>query len=375
MFGSFLALLAAVYFLWQFRFERTLGTPVVNLGDLQCIGNLPKGVELLNSPAGSAVKLRVNQGDSPVVVCFNLPGIEAVDFLHLRFRVSANQLGPGKENWEDGRCIIEWHDPSGGPKWENDPICSVRHDQEGVIVESVVRPDHQPSIPILRLENLGHVGDLEVSLFQATAVQERWTWKIGKWILIGAWLTWACALIRGQSSLKIPRVLLAAGIWVLFGLYFVIPGPWSSYRSLGTNFILGTANHSFEKQKVNRPPDRQPETQSQSDESTLTPSVGKLAEKGDMALRIKVYAQRARPILHVALLFGPAFLIACLVGHRPALMLSIILSIAIEAAQYAFGFGFDRMDVLDLACDAVGISLALLLHRYCQIKRPGIFAR
>jgi glycopeptide antibiotics resistance protein len=37
-----------------------------------------------------------------------------------------------------------------------------------------------------------------------------------------------------------------------------------------------------------------------------------------------------------------------------------MLSAAIELAQIAFGYGFDRVDVTDLAYDALGIAAAML---------------
>jgi glycopeptide antibiotics resistance protein len=61
---------------------------------------------------------------------------------------------------------------------------------------------------------------------------------------------------------------------------------------------------------------------------------------------------------------------ACLVGRKPARSLAVILALAIEAAQLAFGYGFDRVDVFDLASDAVGIGLALIVHSSLKRKFP-----
>ena len=95
--------------------------------------------------------------------------------------------------------------------------------------------------------------------------------------------------------------------------------------------------------------------------------MGKIPDQGDFTLRLKHYAAKARSLLHIALLFGPTLLIACLVGKRPAWSLGVILALAVEAAQFAFGYGFDWVDVFDLACDATGIALALAVHH--RLKR------
>ena len=372
--GSFLGLVAAVYFLWQFRFERAEGISRVNLEDLQEISKPAEGVEWLSSNTGPEIRLRVTSGGLPPVARFELPGIQAVDFLHLKFRVGASKLGPGVESWQDGRCIIEWHAPDDRNTWENDLFCSVRHDQEAATAEIVVRPDHPPSIPALRLENLGHMGDLKVSLFEATVVQERWIWKIGKWLLAGGWLAWAFIWIRKQSNAGITRPLIAAGFWLLFGLHFVVPGPWASYRSFGSSFQLGGGMREIKKSEPAPSTDGGTATTAPASGYQPPVSVGKIPERGSLALRIKIYAQKARPFLHLALLFGPAFVIACLVGRRSALSLSIIAAIAIEVAQASFGFGFDRLDIIDLVCDAIGIALALALHHKLHRMRPALIA-
>ena len=71
-------------------------------------------------------------------------------------------------------------------------------------------------------------------------------------------------------------------------------------------------------------------------------------------------------MLHVALLFGPTFLIAALVGRKPAAVLALILAMGTEAAEYAFGFGFDSLDACDLGFDVIGIALALLAYLLLQ---------
>lgn len=101
-------------------------------------------------------------------------------------------------------------------------------------------------------------------------------------------------------------------------------------------------------------------------------SVGKIPDKGDFTLRLKHYIAKARPLLHIAMLFVPAWVIACLVGRRSAMSLSVILALATEAAQFAFGYGFDWVDIFDLVCDAMGIAFALAAHQELKRRFPQI---
>ncbi len=356
---TFFILVAGIYFLWQERFERSPGFPTIRLADHRATASLPPGAEWLGPENRPRLRLRVDPVHPGVVVThLDFPWTQAVDYLHLRFQISATKLMPGKQVWDDGRCIIEWHSPAGGTAWENNYIASARYNHRREIDEWITRPDHPPAIPALRVENLGIGGDFELSGFEATVVRETWIWKIGRWIVMGAWLAWAVAWIGTRAGFI--RALLAATVWLVMGLYFVVPGPWKLQHSFGTHFDIGKEITSFHDPAAN--PLSHPTSNPQAVES-----VGKIPDQGDFTLRLKHYAAKARPLLHIILLLGPTLLFACLVGARPARTLAVILALAIEAAQCAFGYGFDWVDIVDLACDAAGIALALAAH--CHLKR------
>lgn len=357
--GTFLILVGVIYLLWQHRFERSPGFSTFRLADLRATNHPVPGVDWLGPESQPTLRLRVDPAQPRIVVSrLHLPGMTAVDLLHLRFKITSRQLTPGKQDWDDGRCIIEWHPQSAGVAWENNPIGSARGDHAGTVQEWVTRPDHPPARPALRVEHLGTGGDFELSLFEATVVREREIWKIGRWVLMAAWFAWAVAWIGIRGGLL--RALFAAAVWLVMGLYFVIPGPWKLYHSIGAPFQIGpeiTSSHD----PFPRPPDRP------LGNAVPLESVGEIPDQGDFTLRLKNYAKHARPLLHSVLLFGPTLLIACLVGHRPARSLAVILALSIETAQFAFGYGFDWTDLFDLAFDAAGIALALLAHR--RLKR------
>lgn len=365
--GTFLLLLAALYVLWQHRFERSPEFPSCHLADLRA-GNPPfPGVEWRGTASQPTLTLRADSARMGVATRLALTIGKPVDFLRLRFQVSAQQLVPGEERWQDGRAMIEWHSPVAGSAWENDPFASAQFDQAGGITEFIMRPERPPAIPVLRVENLGTSGEFTVSTFEATVVRERMIWKIGRWILMAGWLAWALAWIRSNGKPGALRSLLAATIWLLAGIYFVVPGPWKCLKSFGAPFQIGelvTPRPDFSR------PDSPLQTLPENFQN-LSPvpvkSVGKIPEKGDFTLRLKHYAKNARSVLHAFLLFGPTLAMACLVGRKSAGSLAVVLALAIEAAQLAFGYGFDRVDVFDLASDVVGITLGLMAHH--QLKR------
>lgn len=367
--GIFLLLLGALYGLWQHRFERVPEFPTLRLSDLRATANPSPGVDWLGPETGSGLRLRVGQTHSKVVAHVDLPEIKAVDFLHVRFQVSAANLRPGKQKWEDGRGLIEWHPQAGDSAWENNPFCSVRGSQTSGVMEMVLRPDRPPAIPALRLENLGISGDLELTLFEATVLRERRVWKIGRWFLLAGWLAWAVAWIGPRGKAARIRALLASAIWLVMGLYFVVPGPWKNVMSFAGPFQIGPETTVAPDLSAPASGPAAATIQGSSANPTVLESVGEIPDQGDFTLRFKRYAANARPLLHIILLFAPTLAMACLVGRKPARSLAVLLASAIETAQLAFGYGFDWVDVFDLASDAGGIALGLWL--YGRLKQRG----
>jgi hypothetical protein len=142
------------------------------------------------------------------------------------------------------------------------------------------------------------------------------------------------------------------------GIQFAVPGPWKIERPLITAFELGDGVDGWMSGHV------APLVSSGSNAAISSGAVavsGRIPVRGGLALRIKLLAAQARPLLHVLLLMAPVFASALLVGRRPTLFLAVLLSFAIEGAQAAFGYGFDWLDVLDLLTDAAGIALGLWL--------------
>jgi hypothetical protein len=263
--------------------------------------------------------------------------------------MAARGLVPGPHTWDDGRFMIEWHPQDGGGEITNDPVGSIRFDEVGAAEDFVVLSRSGPAVPALRLEHLGRSGEFEIADLEITPIRERLVWSIGKWLLALGWLAWCVACIRCWPGIPWWRAIAASAVCLLMGIHFVIPGPWKIQRAIYPEFRIGAESavpaelHDAPAGVVSRP----------------LPALGELPAQGDFALRVKLRIVEARPLLHVLLLFAPALLLVGLLGRTPALVLMIAMALAIESAQLAFGYGFDRIDVLDLVCDAIGILLAL----------------
>jgi hypothetical protein len=368
--GSLVGLLAALFAMWAFRFQRSPELPTWRLADLQTAAPPMPGVEWLGSPDRPSLRIKVDSANPRVAVRLAIPRVPAVEGLHLRYRLSARGLTPGAETWEDGRFMIEWHQPDGDSGQENEPVGSTRYDCQNALEDFVVRPLRGPAIPALRLEHLGRSGEFELSDVEITAIEERAVWRAGRWFLALAWLAWGTLWVRSWTGIEGWRALCVSAIWLTMAIYFVIPGPWKVQRAIYPEFQLGgqyvaAPEHAGEWAKT-------PSTIL----SGPLPALGKIAAQGDLALRVKLSIARARPLLHSLLLFAPALALALLAGRKPAVVLAVVLALTIELAQVAFGYGFDWIDVFDLASDAIGIALAMwagkkIGERFERLKVEG----
>jgi hypothetical protein len=341
--------------------------PEYSLSDLTAGAELPAGVSTIGE--GKAQRLLVDSnpesGGKSFRFCF--PNVPASNALHLSFRLRAADLQPGRQKWENGRAIIEWHVPEtkGQLTWENIPVSSVRYRDEDQVRGIVVQSTASLAIPALRLEHLGLSGKMELSDFRAVVVRQSAWWTLGRWLLLCGFMTWAIALVRGRKSSQGILSLGSAAIWAAMAVCFAVPGPWKIQRPMLVPFDIGSyspENH----QQGESPPDLAINSQTLPPVGLTIPS-GELPVQGSFPLRIKLLVASARPVLHAMMLALPAFLIAAFTGRRSAFVLCGLLSIMIELSQWAFGYGFGWDDVLDLCSDAMGICLGVFAWRWLLI--------
>ncbi len=361
--GIFCTLAVALIQLWQHRFERSPEFPTYRLADLRSQSSMNPAAGWSGDESNPAVTLRADQQKPPAVAVFEFPGIRAVSVLHLRYHISSRKLEPGRKKWEDGRGIIEWHSGSDAASWENNGFTSIRKDASSEVTACVLRPETPPAVPVLRLENLGISGEMTFSMLEATVLRERMIWKIGRWILMAAWIAWVAACIGPLGKWGWLRPVLAGLVSLLMVIYFVVPGPWKILHPLGGKFQIGPEIQNlqipaFSPHSWNHP-------------APKLESVGKLPDQGDIILRIKHLAEHFRPFLHSLLLFAPALVVSCLIGWRRMVPLMVLLALAIEAAQVRFGYGFDWLDAFDLFNDSVGIALAVWVYHQIRKTKSG----
>jgi hypothetical protein len=353
---SFITQLAVLWGMWQSRYERTQGYPTWRLTDIRENAPPVPGVKWLGTADHPIVRVTVDANNPRVAAGFRIPGAPAVKMLHLKFRLNARGLLRGKEKWDDGRFMVNWHDPAAGRTLNVDPVASILGNEEGGLSEIVIETKGDAAVPSLRLENLGSAGAFEFSDLEISLVHERMLWKVGKWLLLIAWLAWGFFLIRSWSGIQRWRALAASAVWLMCCMSFVVPGPWKIQRPMGESFSLGMdTTHVAVARQTPAPVGMK---------VGAIPAEGKMPIQGSFALQVKIRIAQARPFLHALLLFAPALAMMCFIGRRPALWLSIILAISIESAQAVFGYGFDWIDVMDLTCDAVGILLAIWCHAW-----------
>jgi hypothetical protein len=360
--GSFLVLVAALVLMWNHRYERVADKPGWNLATLrQGVPDVP-GVEWAGPPENPVLRLRVESRIPRVALRLAIPGSPAVESLMLKFRLVARGLKPGREKWETGRLMIEWHSPEVDGSLEKEPVGGVKLEEDSGRISLVAVPVNAPALPAMVLEHLGVAGEFDLSGLEIIPVRERALWKTGRWILLFASFAWLATCIRTWRGVNAWRACAAAVICLLMVIEFVIPGPWKAQRPLLVpDFHLGeTARLSSSN---TAPPLVKSVTPPAISSGAIQPS-GDVRVQGGLALRVKFLLNHLRPLLHVALLAAPTLAFAFLIGRRNAVRLAIPLVLAIESAQIAFGYGCDWIDGLDLVFDGIGIWLALCIHRW-----------
>lgn len=356
--GSFVVLVAALVLTWNHRYERVPGLPDWDLAMLRPgVPEVP-GVEWLGPPDNPVLRLKVDGRNPRVALRLVIPDSPAVESLLLEFRLNASGLTPGREKWQTGRFMIEWHPTEGGTAVEKDPVAGIKLDQDSGRVSLVAVPVRRPAVPAIVLEHLGAAGGFDASGLQITPVREHALWKTGRWFLLVAAFAWLVACIRSWQQLAGWRVFSAAAICLLMIIEFAVPGPWKVQKPMVIrDFQLGETLPA-----VQAPPSVKAMLQPPITPGAIQPS-GEIHAQGGPALYAKRVLNHLRILLHVALLAAPTLAFALLLGRNGAIRLAIPLALAIEAAQTAFGYGFDWVDVVDLAFDGIGIWLALRLHR------------
>ncbi len=352
---AFFALSGGLWLLWQARYERVPGFPVLTLENVRNNAQPVPGMEWSGAGDDTKVRLTLAAGGAPLAAGFSLPFARPVEQLHVKCHMIAHNLVRGEQLWEDGRVMIEWRSADGSKRLAMDPVVSERGfnqvDLEGVVIGS----NDEPGFPVLRFEHLGRSGSFEVHGLEVIVVRESVLWTAGSWILAALWGAWMFLLIRSWPGISRWRSVAASLIGLVIATQVVIPGPWKVTRPMVTGFWLGDGTALDAPVSAEAP--KSPAWVS----GPVAPE-GKLPDQGSFILKVKLALAVVRPLLHMLLLLGPALLMFCLVGRRPGLLLMVMLALGVELAQFLFGYGFDAIDLWDLTHDAIGIGAAVAAH-------------
>lgn len=359
--ATFALLIAGLLGLWCYRFERLPGTRSLSLEELRVLSpQLPPGAEWTGDSSSSTLRLTVGPNQPRIGVSFPLRDFPPMEALFVRISIAARGLERGPQEWDDGRVMVEWRSPDHQERQETDPIGSLRDSERIDNVSMAARSSSGNSVPVLRIEHLGRSGEFEMAHLELIPIQERGIWKFGRWLLLLLFFFWFWFAVSGRSGIPAWRRVASICIWLSMSVYLAIPGPWKTLRPLIADFRLGepSAHQAFNNSVT--PTVDLASKAPRSPRSTVTPpDFGKIPLHGSWIVQLKQKLAMVRPLLHACLLFVPTLVFAVLLGPRLALALSAGLALSIEAAQTAFGFGFDWVDVLDLMTDAIGILGAI----------------
>jgi hypothetical protein len=364
-------LLLATCVVWNSRFEYADFPSVWETCTLAVGVRKIEGLSFSQNGASPSVRVARSPAGKPFAALLPLPGAGVVPGLMVSAVLRGEGLQPGKHPWEDGRLIIEWRSAVDGATILREPVASVRDDLSARIRGSVFLPRGEGWVPWLRVENLGASGAFRISDLRIAAVRERSIWRTGKFFLIAAWGLWIGWLVKRPPPCSKRVPVVCAVLWVFLAINMVLPGPWTELRSLILPFRLGDmpegSSGVAESGSLRR-------GLSVEEGRTVAPA-SRLIEHRGWLLNVKALLERLRPLFHAAALAVPAFLFAIMAGWRVALLLAGMLALGSEAAQTAFGYGFNLTDVADLLCDAAGIGMALWIASLMKPVLERFFRR
>ncbi|MGD7653533.1 MAG: VanZ family protein [Verrucomicrobiales bacterium] len=343
----------ALVVLWNWRFEMA-SEGCWTVADLRIEPEQMEDVSVFKGE--NRVQVERRSGMGPVSARFLVPGAPEMSWLHLRFKMKARSVVRGDHEWESARFVIEWCQPDGRVV-EQIPVSGLLEDWETGEEEQVVSVPSGMAVPVVRLEQLGKSGSFELLELEMRQVEERLVWKVGKWLLGAGFFAWMTLMAKWMGTASWIRAMAGGSLWMLMAIQFVIPGPWGTERPLVSEFRLDGSGGAevVAGEVVDIPPLA----------GSVAP-IGEIPDQGSPVLKLKKVLRKVKQVLHVMLLLGFTVAMVVLVGEWAAVISAVLLAVGIELAQLVFGFGFDLLDVWDLAGDAIGVVLAVWVVRMAR---------
>ncbi len=393
--AAFLALSALTWVVWQWRFVAAKGAPALMLDQL------PREVVRVDSghQAGTESGLLLRAGTPPPMVEYRWREMPRAKYAHIRIEVSCKGVMVGKMPWDDARIQLLWFDADGKLAPSYLPLWSNRGDQPREAHDMIVPFSRTGTLPTIVIQNLGVSGDMVLHSLQVQPAVPRpgASWAIV--FLVSGWLGWVAWGLRRWIAGDNPsraRILMAAALWVGFAWATCVPGPWIPWRPIKRPYPI----HAVETDKksasepIARPatlpldqaPAVAPPMATASPETAAAPPAvpaappsppdtgnparplpedGKEPERmggGSARWVLNNLAAFKRPV-HLIVFSLLSAALAMLTGSRRAIWPALMLGALSEFSQWAFGFGFDLVDVLDLMLDAVAVLAGVAIWR------------
>lgn len=331
-------------------------------------------------------------------------------YAHVTLEVSCENVVMGPNPWQAARIILLWFDGHGKMVEGHLPLWSGYGDETRRTKDVMVPLLREGTLPCLIVENRAASGIFKIHSvsIQPAELRPGFAWMLGGVLL--SWVVLIGFAVRRwvvKESVALPRIALTAALWVGFAWVSSFPGPWIPWHPLGKPFeVKHLSGVEISKPKPEpvapvpapvvpapaaaAPAAQAPPVVAEAPPVVATPSV---AEAKPPAPKTDVAVTQAPPsvdpvpperlgggpvrwflnhmpglkrLMHLIAFAGLAAMMAFLTGSGRAAWPAFSLGILSEFFQWAFGFGFDRGDVLDLIFDAVAILAGLVMWKWMR---------
>jgi hypothetical protein len=365
------ALCALTWALWQWRFIPVAGSPALTLE------YTPEGVT--RTPTGPVVMdgktLTLSAGGEIPRVEYRWTETPPARYAHIAMEVSCRGIEVGKMPWDDGRVVLGWKDGAGMTVAGHLPLWSARGNHPLQFRDMVVPLGRNGTLPRISIENRGSAGEFTVQSFQVQPVEQRPGIPIAVGGILLGWLALSFfGMKQWVAEARVPglRIALAAALWVGFAWVSCFPGPWIPFRPVGQHFPIPAVPPPAETKPAPAPPVptmSAPVAEARPPIATPVASAPAPAvpvatperlEGGLFRWFLNQLPYLKRPIHFVAFAVLTT-LLALLTGNWRAIWPALTLAAFSEFCQWAFGFGFEWGDVLDLALDSAAVFAGILV--------------
>jgi hypothetical protein len=412
---AFTLLSALTWLVWQYRYEPLQDQPALTLG------HTPK--EVMRVPFGKME----SAGEAGAVLFKAAPDWPRIEFrwreqprgkyAHIRFKATCEGVEAGRYSWDDACITLIWIDATGKMAPDFLSLWSAKGDVQ-ISRDMVVPLARHGTLPKIIITNRGRAGEFTLHSFSMQMVAYRPGIFAAIGLLVAAWLAWGAWGIRrwvvGTAANPL-KLTAAAALWVAFGWFSSLPGPWIPWQSIGEPYPIEVVRSPAEAPKViptptpptvptpapkptappangNPPsnpapsplatapapvPDPAPAPPPTPPAPQPLPAAQEGAPEGIGGGPIRWLLAHLPAVKKVAHLVGFALLtvlLGLLTGSRRAVWPALALAALSEFCQWAFGFGFGWDDVLDLVLDTGAVLGGIAVWHWfvrCLQKRKA----